>query len=598
MILQALTDYYNRKAAVPDSNIAPPGWEWKEIPFLVVINDNGEFVRIEDTRTFIEKKQKTKTFLVPHTLGRTSTQIVPNLLWDNLEYALGIARKDTPDKEKKEKEKEEKKKAHVEKQHKSFLEKLTHYADIPAIATLIKCLQTTDWNTCLQKIDEKIKTELNTNPFITFKLQNSNVPICQNPEFVKRFNQATQSLTSTLQRCLISGEMDNIEILHPAIKGVQGTNSTGGKIVSFNFPAVESFGKEQGCNAAIGKRVAFAYTTALNALLGKESQQKMSIGDATIVWWAGKENEQLEQDLLDFFVDPPKDNPDRNSRAIERLYRSVNTGAFATDSDATRFYILGLAPNAGRISIRFWKIGTVAELSSHFRQYFNDLEIIRKPNERKHLSLWLLLKSTAALGESKNIAPNLAGEIMRSILTGTPFPITLLQAVIRRNVVERKVTYARAKLIKGCLNRKLKHNNPNNEKELLVSLDLENTNIGYLLGRLFAVLEKIQSDAHPGINATIRDKFYATASAAPVAVFANLMRLKNHHLAKLCDGSRVMYERKIREIMEKLPTQFPAHLSLDDQGRFAIGYYHQNNDLWTSKKKPAAETSESESEQA
>jgi len=187
------------------------------------------------------------------------------------------------------------------------------------------------------------------------------------------------------------------------------------------------------------------------------------------------------------------------------------------------------------------------------------------------------LVSTAVQGKSENIAPNLAGETMRCILAGLPFPETLLQAALLRIKAERDVTYPRAKLIKGCLNRKSK------ERKITVSLDKQSPNVGYRLGRLFAVLEKIQQEANPGINATIRDKFYSSASSTPSTVFGNLMRLKNHHLAKLENtGRRIWFEKLLGEIISDI-SDFPAHLTLDDQGRFAIGYYHQVQDLWTKK---------------
>ena len=570
MILQALKEYYDRKAADPESGIAPPGWERKELPFVIVIDADGRVVRVEDTRVPDGKKLKTKAFLVPHSVKR-SVGIASNLLWDNVEYATGIVCKGNA--------------SRVAEQHRAFLAALEDYADIPAVSAVVKCASRADWESVFASLDEKVRAEwLKVCPFVSFRMEGVGEPVFRDPEFVSRFGERAFAETGERRLCLVSGGQDVPETLHPAIKGVRDTNTTGGNIVSFNFDAANSFGKTQGGNAVVGKRAAFAYTTALNTLLGKDSRQKMQVGDATVVWWAERSGEPLEEGLIDFFAEPPKDDPDRNVQAVEALYRSVDTGAFAVDAASGRFYVLGLAPNAARISVRFWTVGTAAELATRFRQYFEDLEIARGPNDKKHLSLWRLLVSTAPLGKSENIAPNLAGETMRSILAG---PETLLQAAIRRCVVEHAVPYARAKLIKGCLNRKLRNNNPKKEKELTVSLDKENTNTGYLLGRLFAVLEKIQTDANPGINATIRDKFYATASSSPVAVFANLMRLKNHHLAKIGGGGRVRYEQMIGEIAALLPPEFPAHLSLDDQGRFAIGYYHQNRDLWTSKKDKA-----------
>ncbi|MCD6305030.1 MAG: type I-C CRISPR-associated protein Cas8c/Csd1, partial [Deltaproteobacteria bacterium] len=208
------------------------------------------------------------------------------------------------------------------------------------------------------------------------------------------------------------------------------------------------------------------------------------------------------------------------------------------------------------------------------------------PKEKDFLSLFQILASTAVQGKAENIPPNLAGDTIRAILQGLPYPQTLLQAVIRRLHAEHTVTHARAALVKARINRSTRFKNPNVQEELTMSLDKHNANTGYRLGRLFAVLEKIQQEANPGINATIRDKFYASASGTPVAVFGNLMRLKNHHLSKLENpGRRIFFERLIGGIMDGIDASpgFPTHLILEDQGRFAIGYYHQMQAFYTKK---------------
>ncbi len=300
------------------------------------------------------------------------------------------------------------------------------------------------------------------------------------------------------------------------------------------------------------------------------------------MFWADRKC-TFETDLTGWFAEPDKDNPDRLTESVAALLQSVDSGAFAHDDEATRFFVLGLSPSAARISVRFWHAGTVAELAGRFAGYFRDLELTHGSRDKDHLSLWRLLVATAVQGKTENITPNLAGNFMRAILEGLPFPETLLAAAVLRCKAEQEIGYPRAKLIKGCLNRKLRLNNPNQERSLTVSLDKDNPNIGYRLGRLFATLEKIQREANPGINATIRDRFYSAASCTPLSVFGNLMRLKNHHLAKLENaGRRVTFERLIGEIVSGFQA-FPAHLSLDDQGRFAIGYYHQQQDFFSKK---------------
>jgi len=393
--------------------------------------------------------------------------------------------------------------------------------------------------------------------------------------------------------CLISGERESIERLHPSIKGVWGAQSSGANIVSVNnkvqngvnsgeTPAFASYLKQQGYNSPVGKTVAFAYTTALNHLLGRDSKQRMQVGDTSTVFWAEKAT-AFEQQVVDFFGDPPRDDPDRNVRAVESLFRAPQVGVMPPDEGKAQFYVLGLAPNASRIAIRFWIVNTVEGMAGKIRQHFEDIRIAHGPRDRDCFSIFRLLVCTATQGKADNIAPNLGGDTMRAIMEGLPYPQTLLQSAIRRIRAEHEVTHIRAALIKACLNRSTRFPHPELKEEIKVSLDINNANTGYRLGRLFAALEKIQQEANPGINATIRDKFYGAASGTPVTVFGNLMRLKNHHLSKLANpGRRVYFEKLLGQIIDGIG-DFPAHLRLEDQGRFAIGYYHQMQDFFTKK---------------
>src|SRR5690606_5231663 len=279
-------------------------------------------------------------------------------------------------------------------------------------------------------------------------------------------------------------------------------------------------------------KTVFAYTTALNHLLARDSRQRIQIGDASTVFWA-EEQHDLESAISDIFGDPPKDNPDRHVQAVEALYSAIHTGKFAEGGLETRFHVLGLAPNAARISVRFWETATAGELAKRIKQHFEDTDMVHADYEPRYLSLFRLLTSVALLGKADNIPPNLGGDVMRAILEGQPYPVTLLnQAVIRcRAEQSRKdqhgkpiqnVSYARAAVIKACLNRQIRFRQ-SPEKEFLTMLDPDNINPGYRLGRLFAALEKIQEEANPGVNATIRDRYYGAASSTPSAVFSTLI---------------------------------------------------------------------------
>jgi CRISPR-associated protein Csd1 len=580
MILQELERYYERKASDPDTALAPEGFEQKEIPFVIVLKSDGQFVQIEDTRSGEGKKKRAQPFLVPQGVKR-AVNISANLLWDTAEYVLGIDTRGKPDR--------------VVLQHASFVERL---AELPQDDLGVQAVRAFLANVPLAQLEqfscwEEIRT---TNPNLTFQLVGDDELVCNRPAVVdvllaSAANSDADGSSGPHGICLISGQKAEIQRLHPAIKGVWGAQSVGANIVSFNLRAFESYGKEQkqGENAPVGKHAAFAYTTALNHLLGKDSSQRMQVGDASTVFWASAKT-FLENSFPSYFGEPTKDDPDRNTRAVKALYESVRQGSLNVSDETTQFFVLGLAPNAARISVRFWLTGAVKEFSQRIVKHFDDMAIDHAPFEPPYLSLFRLLVSTALQGKAENIPPNLGGDTMRAILAGLPYPETLLQSALRRIRAEQVVNYPRAALIKACINRKSRWGNPALEEELHVSLDLANTNVGYRLGRLFAVLEKVQEEASPGLNATIRDRFYGAASSTPVTVFSNLLKLNKHHLAKIENrGRAVNLEKLIGEIVDALDGDagFTAHLSIADQGRFAIGYYHQTQAFYVKKPEPA-----------
>ena len=568
MILQALDAYYRRKQADPDPAKRLPafGLEDKEIPFVLEIDIDGKLLNLADTRNAVGKKKIGQRFLVPQGVKKTSG-VAANLLWDTAEYVLGIDTRGNPER--------------VAEQHAAFRARIEALPEDvrqdDGILAMLAFLDTfrLEWLATFPALAD-IQA---SNPVISFRLHGDVELVCQRPVVVAATAHQAEDASDGV--CLVSGAPAAIERLHPAIKGVWGAQTSGANIVSFNLDAFNSYGKAQGANAPLGKAAVFAYTTALNHLLARDSRQRIQVGDTSTVFWA-EESHTLETAMPDLFGEPPKDSPDRNTDAIKALYASVASGQFSVGGPNTRFHVLGLAPNAARISIRFWETSTAAELAKRIAQHFDDIAVARAPHDPEHLSLFRLLTGLALLNKADNIPPNLGGEVMRAILEGLPYPATLLNLAVARCRAEQKPTYARAAAIKASLNRWIRSRNTP-EKEFTPMLDPTNTNPAYRLGRLFAALEKIQEDASPGLNATIRDRYYGAASSTPAAVFPTLLRLSKHHLGKLNAGLAVNRERLIGEIMNGFDaaTFPPRHLALPDQARFALGYYQQRQSFFT-----------------
>lgn len=571
MILQALHEYYQRKMADPDPARRLPafGLEDREIPFIIELTRDGRLAVIKDTRTGEGKKRVATRYLVPKGVKKTSG-VAANLLWDTAEYVLGAETKG--------------KRERVAQQHAAFRARIDALSQLAQLDDGIAAVQAFLSARPLDAVQhEPLWEELRAiNALVTFRLVNEVQLVCQRAAVVSAAaslpDERDENNKEPQTICLITGEITSPERLHTAIKGVWGAQTSGANIVSFNLDAFNSFGKTQGGNAPVSVPAVFAYTTALNHLLSKGSRQRMQVGDASTVFWAQKsEDADVEAVFAEIFGEA--DDPDARAQQIHALFESIHSGRFDGARGENRFFVLGLAPNAARIAIRFWHGAPLHEIAERIRAWFNDLEIERGPNDPEYPSLFRLLTAIAVQGKAANIPPNLGGDVMRSILAGTPFPATWLNAAVQRCRAEQRVTYLRAAAIKSCLNRQIRRQST--EKEFLPMLDPSNTNVAYRLGRLFATLEKIQEEANPGINATIRDRYYGAASSTPVAVFTTLLRLKNHHIAKLDNRGRATnFEKLIGEIVSTI-SDFPLHLALPDQGRFALGYYQQRQAFFT-----------------
>ncbi|MGE3063386.1 MAG: type I-C CRISPR-associated protein Cas8c/Csd1 [bacterium] len=559
MILQALNQYYDRLKEDPESGVPLSGFSREKFSFELVIDNNGNLLQVADIRGSSQKgKQIPKLLVVPQGTKK-SVNISANFLWGNTGYVLGIDSKG-------------KQKRTVE----TFIDfkKLAHEIgdninDLEMEAVL-KFLD--NWNPDDPKSQSMIKDAIDAN--LVFRIDGYLSYVHENKlvkeAWLKHFSQKKSEFVG---ECLITGKKKEITRLHPAIKGVRGAQSSGANIVNFNLDSFCSYSKSQGFNAPVSEEATFAYTTALNYLLSMDSR-KVQIGDATTVFWSEKPS-VLENFLSEIFN--PTQEDANIVEDVRRFLEAVSTGNMPKAIDGTtKFYILGLSPNASRLSVRFWYEGTVEEVSKSIGKHFQDIAIEKQSEKDKEFpGLWHLLVQTAVLGKTDNINPLLSGELARSILTQWHYPECMLSALIGRIRAGEKINYLRSAMIKGILVR-------NHGKEVSMSLDKSNKEPAYLLGRLFAVLEKAQQDALGDINATIKDRYYSSASATPLSTFPILLRLNKHHTSKGEHGG--FYDSLNAEILEQLPAQkFPSHFTLEEQGLFAIGYYHQRNDFYKKK---------------
>jgi len=589
MILQALSEYYTRLSRDADSRrrLPAPGFEEKEIPFIVELRNDGTVTQLADTRRREGKHLRGQRFLVP--LGEKKTSgVKANLLWDSAEYAIGLGRK--------------RKVQALLAPADAFARRIS---DLPpsvrsdvGVQAVLKALERRDWSV-LHRHDAWKDIE-ESNPVVGFRLAGDHELVCQRPAVAAAVAAAPPS-EAVRGLCLVEGCSRPIARLHTAIKGVWGAQTSGANIVSFNERAFESYGKtkRQGENAPIGEPAAFAYTTALNHLLARDSRNRVQVGDASTVFWADRSSRfDGEFTLADFFGDG--DDPDRNVRAVRSLLEALQSGRLSGNEGDARFFVLGLAPNSSRIAVRFWLHAPLRELAPRIVQHFRDLSIVRQfDGDPATPSLSRLLRSVAVQEKSENVPPRLGGEWVRAILEGRPYPQTLINAAVTRCRAEQaakeargNVGYLRAAILKAWLNRDHRRRNPRLPQDYAhfkEELDMTQSDIPYRLGRLFAVLERIQeASAQPNkLNATIRDRYYGAASTTPVAVFATLLRLKNAHLKQLDEAAQTYFERLVGEIFGTVQTpalaSFPSHLTLPEQGRFALGYYHQRQSFFAKK---------------
>ncbi len=567
MILQKLNEYYERLEK--DESVLVPrfGKSLQQIAFAVVIDRDGNFSHPEDLRQQDGKKSFNRSLIVLGQSKPSGSGINPCFLWDNPAYLLGYKPADP-------------KPARTRECFEAFRDKhiaLEQSIDDEGYSAVCRFLET--WNPD-HAGQFALLEELSTG-FAVFQLKGDHGFVHERPRVEDYWNALGNESEESEDVCLITASKGPVALTHdPAIKGVAGAQSSGAKIVSFNCDAFTSYGKDQSQNAPVSEKAAFQYATALNYLLRRDSCQKIRIGDTTTVFWT--ETPSPIEDVFSLLLDPsslPETDSEDEGKLLQLrdLLGQLSKGILPQElgEASTKFYILGLAPNAARLSVRFWEVNTVENIVRNVGKHYERMNIQRGPKDAPFPAVWQLLRETAR--ESKDVSPLLGGTLLRAILNDAPYPQSLPLAVMNRIRVDRRLNATRISILKAFLIK-------NHNQILSMSLDLDNPKPGYRLGRLFAVLEKTQEDALPGINATIRDRFYSSASSTPEAVFSRLLRTYQHHLAKLEGGRKVNRERLVQEIMSALES-LPKQLNLEGQGLFAIGYYHQRQDFFKNRKK-------------
>jgi CRISPR-associated protein Csd1 len=588
MILQRLAEHYDRIASSgdDDNQVVPPGFSLQKISFRVVLKPDGRLVGIQSLQQPKGKALVATSMTLPGQGKPPGSGLNPCFLWDNAAYMLGWASDPL---------KRDRAAASFESFRDRHLE-LEAAIDDEVFSAVCNFLRGWSPDQALE-IGEQLAKEA------------TNFGVFQIAGRMQYVHQMVALPTTTVAAeagpagvCLVSGVHGPIARLHePKVKGVEGAQSSGALLVSFNASAYESYGKSQSFNAPVSEAAAFRYTVALNHLLARRDR-RISLGDSTVVFWADHDASVLEDCFSDIFTDPPpkedvttEEDPQRLNQA-KLLLTQLRDGTGETDIKTndgrpTKFFLLGLSPNASRLSVRLWVEAEAAELQRRLGQHLRDIALAGNWND-EILTLQRIVRATGRAErdpkgkfkgfDTENVSPQLAGDLARSVLTGAAYPQSLLATMLRRIHGDSEVAYGRVAAIKACLVRNSRLRGK--PLEVSVMLDPNSTDPAYCCGRAFALLEIIQKDSSEvELNKTIKDSYFSAACTTPSLVFPRLCRLSHHHLAKLDTGLRVHRERQLGEVLNKLQV-FPRLLPLEDQGKFVLGYFHQIKNIYTSNK--------------
>lgn len=621
MILQALVRYY--ETLLKQGKIEKQGWTKENVSDKLILNERGELIGVLSVRKSEIRKNKEVNIdiklTVPEHQGRTSG-IRAYFLCDKLSYLLGLVdekqiienvEKDFSTNLSEEQKKDAIQKAIQKGKNQALKEfeasrelhhKVLDGCNNPVAKAILSFFD--HWDPSIgfnHTVIQQNKNEL---------LQSSNLVFQVNEfdaikeEEIKNCWIHREDKNKVLGSCLVTGKNNvPIAVTHPKVKGVKGALQNGASIVSFNTPAVESFGHadDQGLNAPVSEYAAFAYTTALNQLIREGNS--LLCGDTTVVFWA-QSGEPLYQQVYLGFLDP-SGNGENKEDTVKAVLEKILQGMAAdvdgiTLSPDEPFYVLGLAPNAARLSVRFFWQNTFGVTLKHLQNHQDRLKIVRPAWEKDrgaYLPLWRLLKeSVNPKATKKQALPLLAGSLLRSILQDAPYPEAMYQQfllLIRAESGKVKISYPRAAFVKAYL---LKNHQEKWGGKITMNVNENCKAVPYVLGRMFAVLERLQRNSSESeVKTTIKDLYFNAACATPGAVFPVLLKLANAHLKKLGrtnKGLAVNTQKKLGSLMEKIPmpdegNPIPVRQTLDEQGMFILGYYQENQANFTKKEEQA-----------
>jgi len=560
MIFQSLISLYDRLG----EKVPFFGFSLEDIGFAVTIDKSGNMVgQPEDLRTKINaQKYDFKSSVVPYTnkvnVRASNAATTPNFMVDKADYIFGMSGKSG-------------KKVYRES-FKKLISEVCNGSDDEGVVAVKLFLE--KWNpTDSNKLEHWKEICGIHGKMVAFCLAGDSGFIHERSVVKSLWSDFLRKMEYPRGISFLDGSVHDLQSQY-----AQFPFGAGASLVSFNEVAYESYGKKKGENAPISVDAEFKSATALKYLL-RSKTQRLRIGDATIVFWAEKASavETFMGQVLN-----PKVEDEAAMVPVQKFLKAVQKGKLPSDiekDEIIKFYILGLSLNKARLALRFWHVCTVDQLMRRLRDHFHCLEMVCSEKDIPFPGIWHLLKETVR--ETKDISPVLGGALARSILTGANYPQNLYLGVLGRIRADRRINYLRASILKAVLKR-------NYKKEVPMTLDAERREISYLLGRLFAVLEKAQLDALGKVNSTIKDRFFSSASATPAYVFPRLLRLSQHHIEKAEYGH--VSDLRISEILEHVE-MFPAHMNLQDQGLFAIAYYQQKNALYRKKETEKKELS-------